>query len=169
MKKESSFLSVCIYVAAGVFLGFFLKFFVMDVLHIYGTSMEPQFKNEDKVVVSKLAYGINKPFGDRLLVKWASPKPGDVIIFMYDNKIVIKRCVATGGTALEYSYTSGYNLIIGDKNIPLTELQYHRMKDSLVVPEGMVLAVGDNYSESIDSRTYGFVPEENILGKVICR
>lgn len=169
MKKESSFLSVCKYIVIGVLSGFFLKFFVIDVLHIYGTSMEPAFTNEDKILVNKLAYGLNVPFGDKICIKWASPKPGDVIIYMYDNKIVIKRCVATGGTALEYSYSSGYNLIIGDKNIPLTELQYHRMKESLCVPQGMILAVGDNYSESIDSRTYGFVPEENILGKVICR
>lgn len=169
MKKESSFLSVLIYVSAGIFIGFFLKFFVFDVLHIYGSSMEPSFSNEDKVLVNKLAYGLNIPFSDRLCIKWASPKPGDVIIYMYDNKIVIKRCAATSGTVLEYSYTSGYNLIIGDKIIPLSELQYHRMKDSHSVPEGMILTIGDNYAESIDSRTYGFVSENNILGKVICR
>lgn len=169
MKKESSFLSFFIYLGCGILLGLILKLFVFEVLHIYGTSMEPAFKNEGKVFVNRLAYGLNTPFKDRLFIKWASPQPGDVIIYMYENKTVIKRCAATAGTALEYSYNSGYNLIIGDKIIPLTDLQYHRMKDSSVVPDGMILAIGDNYAESVDSRTYGFVPEINILGKVICR
>ena len=40
-------------------------------------------------------------------------------------------------------------------------------QNSAVVPEGYVLAIGDNYSQSIDSRTYGFVPVKNILGKVL--
>lgn len=169
MKKNNSVIRLLLYICAGIFAAVLIKFFVIDVLYINGTSMEPQFKEGQRIIVNKAAYGIQKPFSAELLVKWKEPETDDVIIYLYNDKLVIKRCAATEGTVLEYSYDSEYNLYAGDKIIPLTEIQYHRMKSSSVVPEGMILAVGDNYAESIDSRMYGFVPVKNILGKVICR
>ena len=56
-----------------------------------------------------------------------------------------------------------------EKAIPLTEIQYANLKKSQKVPEGYILAVGDNYAQSFDSRNYGFVSVKNILGKIICR
>jgi signal peptidase I len=169
-KKESkTAITVIICVGTGILIGLFLKLFVFDVLHIQGTSMQPALRDGGTVVVNKLAYGIVKPFSDTLITEWAQPQPGDIIIFLYNNKIVIKRCVAVGGTPLEYSTDSGYTLHVGTKTIPLTGLQYHRMMTSTVVPEGTILAVGDNYALSIDSRTYGFVPVKNVIGKVLCR
>ncbi len=69
-------------------------------------------------------------------------------------------------TLLEYSTESGYTLIIKDKEYPLTELQYKLLKESKSVPEETVLVIGDNHLNSIDSRTYGFVPRMNILGRI---
>ena len=85
---------------------------------------------------------------------------------MKDNNMVVKRVSAISGTNLEYSTISGYNLIINGKRISLTAEQFYRMKDSNVVPEGTVFVTGDNQDVSIDSRSYGFVPTNNILGKV---
>jgi signal peptidase I len=56
---------------------------------------------------------------------------------------------------------------VGEKIIPLTEAQYQRIKYDSFVPEGTVLCVGDNYAESVDSRNYGFVKTNSILGKVL--
>ena len=131
--------------------------------------MEPSFHDGQTVCVNKLAYGLVKPFSDTLIYKWAEPAAGDTVIYLYNNKIVIKRCIATAGTPLEYSADSGYTLHVGTKAIPLTDLQYHRMMTSASVPEGMILAIGDNYAQSVDSRTYGFVPVRNVIGKVLCR
>ncbi len=41
-------------------------------------------------------------------------------------------------------------------------------KKKLLVPDGHYFLVGDNYYESMDSRFWGFIPRENIKGKVIC-
>ena len=54
-----------------------------------------------------------------------------------------------------------------EKSIPLTEQQYLNLKDIKKVPEGRILAVGDNYIESVDSRDYGFVSTANVLGKAL--
>lgn len=168
-KRVKKALTVLSYVFAGLLLGLFIKLFVFDILHIQGISMQPAVRDGQTVLVNKLSYGIVKPFSDTLLTTWAEPVPNDVVIYLYNNKIVIKRCIAVAGTPLEYSDDSGYTLLVGEKAIPLTDLQYHRMQKSTTVPQGTIFAVGDNYTESIDSRTYGFVPVRNVIGRVLCR
>ena len=153
----------------GIFTGILLKTFFFDIIIIEGSSMEPNFHEGQLAFVNKLAFGLDIPFSSRAFVQWSEPKKGDVIIYLIDDNLVIKRCAATGGTPLEYSYDSGYNLHVDDKTIPLTDGQFNRMKDYTSVPAGTILAIGDNSAVSIDSRTYGFVSVKNILGKVICR
>ena len=157
------------FILAGLILGLVLKFFVIDILQVRGSSMEPTLKDGGLVAVNKLCYGLVKPFGDRLLFKWNKVKQGDVIIYLYDNSLVVKRCAATEDMPLEYSSGSEYNLIVGDKKYPLTPAQFSVMQEIGAVPKGMVLAIGDNAEVSIDSRNYGFVSEENVLGRVFAK
>ena len=164
-STQNALLIICL----GIFLGFFLKMFVIDILHVSGVSMEGAIKDGSVVAVNKLAYGLVKPWSNHLLVKWAGVRRGDCVIYLYNNKIVVKRCVAVSGELLEYSAKPVYTLKTGDKNIPLTQLQYLNLSASTKVPEGYILAVGDNYEKSVDSRDYGFVREDNVLGKVLCR
>ena len=164
-------------ILTGICIGLLIKLFVIDVMKINGTSMEPSLKDGSVVVLNKLAYGIPKPFGDKLIVHWAEPEPGDVVIYLYQNRYVIKRCVGVADMPLEYhsnlEYTFEtehlYKMSVNGKEIPLTETQFHLIGMSRSVPEGTILAVGDNYTQSVDSRDYGFVPVENVIGKVLCR
>lgn len=163
-NKSIIFITCC-----GLFFGFIVKLFAVEVLHVSGTSMESAIHDKSTVVVNKLAYGIIKPFSNSLLVQWQEPKVGDIVIYLYNNKIVVKRCVACEGQSLEYSSNPVYTVKVGDNEIPLTESQYMRLKDAAQVPEGYILAVGDNYEVSVDSRDYGFVSVKNVLGKVLCK
>ena len=158
-------------VCVGLLVGFLLKLFVFEILTVSGDSMFPALKDGEKLFVSKLAYGIVEPYGDELLIQWEKPKAGDIVIYLYNNKIVVKRCVATEGEELECSIDNDYNyyLKVGNSKISLTEIQYLNFKDSTAVPKGYILAIGDNYEVSVDSRSYGFVSERNILGKVLCK
>ncbi len=163
---------ICIflYILIGIALGFFLKLFVIDVLNISGNSMNPTLKNGSKVVVNKLAYGIVKPFSGEFYFQWKEPERGDVVIYLHDNKIVVKRCVAVGGDHLEFLQNSGYSVKVAETDsaeIPLTPLQYQKMKKFGKIPEGYIFALGDNLSDSIDSRDYGFVSVKNIAGKIV--
>jgi signal peptidase I len=45
------------------------------------------------------------------------------------------------------------------------ELPKHIQSEDLVVPPGMVFAMGDNRANSLDGRFWGFVPQQNILGR----
>ena len=60
----------------------------------------------------------------------------------------------------------GNSTLIRWKNARTGDIVIYYYKNNLVV-KGMILAIGDNFENSIDSRTYGFVAQKNILGKVI--
>ena len=152
---------------AGILLGLVLKFFIVDIVHIRGSSMEPTFKEGSAVLVNKLSYGLVQPFGNRTILRWAEPEAGDIVIFMHEGNLVIKRCVATAGSPLEYYYDNGYNLAVNGQIFPLSELQYGNMAAAGQIPDGMILAVGDNPAASIDSRDYGFIPVYNVLAKAM--
>lgn len=158
---------LCIFI--GIIMGMAIKLFIIDIVHISGTSMEPTLQDGKAVTVNKLAYGLVKPFGSSLFFSWNTPEIGDIVIYMHENRLVIKRCVATALCPLEYSSDNGYNLLVNNADYyPLTEEQFLAMKTFKEVPENMILAIGDNYTESIDSRSYGFIPVYNILGKALC-
>lgn len=162
---------LCLIVCLGLVLGLLLKLFVFEILTVSGESMYPAIKDGERLFVSKCAYGIAQPYGEKLLLQWKGPERGDVVIYLYNNKIVVKRCIALGGDKLEILSNSDYNYILkaGDFSIPLSQIQYLKLKDSASVPQGYILAIGDNHEVSVDSRTYGFVSERNILGKVLCK
>ena len=153
----------------GIFIGLITKFFFLDLVKVKGTSMEPSIQDGKILAVSKISYGLVKPFGDSLLFRWASPKEGDVVIYMYENKMVIKRCVALSGCPLEYYENSSYTLGVGTKIYPLTPVQYYKMHSVSKIPEGYILAIGDNAEVSIDSRDYGFIPVRNVIGRALVK
>lgn len=173
MSHSSKFLVII--VAIGLIVGAVIKLFAFEFLHVSGRSMMPAINNGDTIFVNKLKFGIAKPFSDNLILQWGTPARNDVVIYMYDNKIVVKRCVAIGGDSLKCEREHGENgredyfLLTGDKKISLTTAQYENLEPIGSVPDGYVLAVGDNYEESLDSRNYGFIPVKNILGKVLCK
>ena len=155
------------YIIVGLIIGFALKLFVFDILKVSGTSMEPNFKHNSTVIVNKLSYGLVIPFKYNFFFTWNKPQANDIVIFLHDNKIVIKRCVATSGQQLDFLHDTEYSLIVGNKKIILTEEQFSKMKQFDKVPEGYILAIGDNYYNSVDSRSYGFISEKNVIGKII--
>ncbi len=163
--KKAVFFAILI----GIFIGIFVKIFIADIVLIDGESMEPNFHSGQLALINRLEFGLNKPFSDTLLIQWSSPKKDDVVIYLINDALVLKRVAACEGDLLEFFYDSGYNLRTGEKIFPLTDEQYQKMKDCKSVPPGTILAIGDNSDISIDSRTYGFVSTKNILGKVVCR
>lgn len=163
--KKNSILPVFIF--SGLIIGIVLKMFVIDFLHISGSSMSPALRNTDTVVVNKLKYGLVVPFKGKFFVQWAEPKKNDVVIFFHDNKIVVKRVKAVSGDSIDFSTDKGYILNVNGQEIPLTIEQYASLKDFQTVPQGFVMVLGDNLAESLDSRDYGFVSVKNITGKII--
>lgn len=151
----------------GIIFGFFLKLFVIDIIHVSGNSMQDEIQNGQIVILNKLAFGIKNPFKDSYFFRWKNPKNGDIVTFKKDNKLVIKRCVFTSGDIIEISKDSDYYLNINGEKIPLTKEQFKNLQGIQKIPQGFIFVLGDNRDSSIDSRDYGLVSRESLTGKII--
>ncbi|MCI6059639.1 MAG: signal peptidase I [Dorea sp.] len=130
----------------------------LPVLQIYGSSMSPTLEEGD-IVVS---------------IKSKNYETGDIVAFYYNNKILIKRVIASSGDWVDLDedgtvYVNGEKLdepYVKDKAFGECDLELPYQ-----VPESRIFVMGDHRSVSVDSRSkaVGCVAEEQIVGKLVCR
>jgi signal peptidase I len=160
-SRVRSFVQLAVFVA----ISFVVRASFADHYRVPSGSMEPTVRVGDHVLVNKAAYGIRIPATTTYLVRGAEPARGDVVVLegIEDPPIVLlKRVVAIGGDVVEVK--DGYVFIDGT----LTDARAHGGPDfgPARVPQGHVLVLGDNRSNSRDGRTFGFVPIDRVLGRV---
>ncbi len=128
-----------------------------DRVKIEGFSMLPSLHQNDRVIVSKLAYRSNEI------------ERGDIVVFDYPNnpeEEYIKRVIGIPGDVI--SISDGSVVLNGDvlEENYIDEFILGEMEE-LVVPAGTVFVLGDNRNHSSDSRYWGSLPSEYIIGKAI--
>jgi signal peptidase I len=166
-KNNGPKINVFLCVFVGIAIALLAKAFALDFYRVSGQSMEPAIKDGTFIAANKTAYGLQNPFKAELLFNWNKPKTGQKVLYMYQNYWVVKRCAATAGDKLEcVEQNDNYRLLVNGQSFPLTPLQYHKLWTTKAVPDGYILAIGDNASLSRDSRDYGFVPIKNVLARV---
>ena len=139
----------------------FVRPFVVEAFYIPSGSMIPTLLVGDRVLVNKFIYRFEEPErGDVVVFESVEPNPDGT------RDDLIKRVVAVGGD--EVAVRDGVLSINGEpQNEPYVN---DRFPDSsffgpTVIPEGHIFAMGDNRSNSRDSRFFGPVPFENIEGE----
>jgi len=140
--------------------------FIMQPHQVKGSSMDNTFHNGEYILTNKLAY------------KFGSPHRGDVVVFSSpDNKDIdfIKRIIALpgekirienntiyiNGKALKEQYIEGQTLTLEDA--------YLKEGQEEIIPNGHIFVMGDNRQRSSDSRMFGPVPTQDIIGRVFFR
>ncbi len=153
-------------VAAAAVTAILFLLFIVDVMRVRGDSMEPVLREGETIIVNTAAFGLSLPFVSRYLVRWGSPDPGDVVVFPHPSqpRLLVKRVIAEAGEPLSVTNDS---LTVGGQRLPLTPVQMRMFRNFESIPPGTLFVAGDNRSHSEDSREYGFVPIEKIIGKVI--
>ena len=158
-------------------LAMVIRAFVIQAFKIPTGSMRPTLIEGDLILVNKFIYGAKVPFTKWRLPKLTDPKRGDVIVFIYPEdkkKDFIKRLIGLPGDIVEIKKGTLYI-----NNKPLLDSAFNqryyynrgdfaREGEKLVVPENSFFVLGDNSGSSKDSRYWGFVPRDNILGKAMC-
>jgi signal peptidase I len=148
---------------------FFLVRLVVLNFRVDGESMLPNFDDGQMLLVNRNAYE-HLDINGNVFYPFDPPERGDVVVFNPPNdsdKPYIKRIIGLPGD--EVTFSDGHVNINGE---PLAE-DYIQDRTrcgradtcDVVVPEGEVFVLGDHRSNSSDSRVFGPVPVENIIGK----
>lgn len=157
-------------------------------------SMEDTLLIGDHLLVDKLAYAPSGPIS-KYLLPYSAVKRGDIIVFRWPVDIrqtYVKRCMGVPGDRIRivnkevylngkklnepYKYHKSEYIESYRDNFPtepfntldpraMEMLQHNVVNGELVVPPNCYFAMGDNRDSSSDSRYWGFVPRENIVGK----
>jgi len=168
-RKKSIIREYAEIIGMAVILAFFVRTFFIQAFKIPSESMENTLLVGDFLFANKLVYGPKFPFVDRHLPGTRDPKPGDIIIFKYpgDKKTdYIKRCVAVEGQTVELR-----GKILYVDGVPCEE-EYAKYSHGsnfgpYTVPKDHIFMMGDNRDNSADSRVWGPLPKNLILGKAM--
>jgi len=160
-----------------------LRSVVADWNDVPSCSMLPTIQIGDRILVNKLAYDLKVPFTTTRLATWSAPQRGDVIVFYSpaDGKRLVKRAVAVPGDVIELrnnhliinnepaTYeSSGPTETVSGKAHPLMldpRRPSMRSFGPVQLPPGNYFAMGDNRDNSFDSRYFGFVSRDQIVGR----
>jgi len=140
--------------------------FVGQLLEVSGDSMEPNFHDKEQIVAEKLSPNITEL------------KRGDIVIFndpTQKDKLVIKRIVGLPGEEVKIENGLVYinNTLLEEPYLAMdtyTNLKYnHKIKEGeeYEIGEDSYIVLGDNRDNSRDSREWGALHKNNILGKAM--
>ncbi len=162
-------------VVAFLVVFFIIRPFFLQAFKIPTGSMIPTLLVQDRLIVDKWTYGARVPFTKtHRLPGIGTMQRGDIIVFKYPEdtrKDYIKRLIAFGGETVEIRDGNIYvNETMIDDKVIRARYYYNRgpfgaAGEPITVPDGHVYVLGDNSGSSADSRFWGFVPEEYIVGK----
>jgi signal peptidase I len=157
-------------------------------------SMDTTVRVGDHLLVDKLSYSPSDGFSKHLL-PYTEPRRGDIIVFRWPIDIsqnYVKRCMGVPGDHIKLVdkevFLNGHKLVEPYVQHVFPRMEPYRdnfpaeaygpvydrarkmlaenvVNGELVVPDGNYFAMGDNRDNSSDSRYWGLVPRENIIGK----
>lgn len=130
----------------------------LPVLQIHGSSMTPTLQDGD-IVVS---------------LKSSDYKPGEIVAFYYNNKVLIKRVIAQAGDWIDIKEDG--SIIVNGETLDEPYIEEKDFGDTDIelpyqVPEARIFVLGDHRDVSVDSRNtmMGSIAQEQIVGKLVFR
>lgn len=139
---------------------FFIALFVVSFEQVIGPSMKGTLDAGDVTIVNKLVY------------KFRTIKRNEIVSINQKDKIMVKRVIGLPGEHIEYKdnklYVNGSlvlenNISVETKDFKLEDIGYE------TIPKDMYFVLGDNRTNSSDSREFGLVKKDEIIGKIVMR
>jgi len=158
-RKRSGFLSFLVDILETLILSLVLFVSINIIsarIRVDGNSMLPTMVSGEYVVINRLSY------------RFGSPQPGDIIVFHYPpnpKEEYIKRVIGLPGDIVEVKdgtvYVNGQPLV--ENYIKVKMNGYGKWE----VPAGQLFVMGDNRNNSSDSREWGTLPINYVIGKAV--
>ena len=162
-SDSAPYLTQCFFDIIDVLVGAFVCIaiigaFIFKMVVVSGTSMRDTLYDDDRLLLTNLFY---------------EPKDGDIVVISHTSGIsvpIIKRVIATAGQTLNIDFANNKVFVDGQMlHEPYVSSRTIKADAEIpkVIPEGYVFVMGDNRSNSQDSRykSVGLVSTDNILGK----
>lgn len=152
----------------------------VEAFFVPSVSMKPTLRESDYILVPKFIYGLHVPLVRDLIVQWAHPRRGDVIVFNRGadtrgsevHETMVKRVIGVGGDTVEIVGTT-----VMLNGSPMVEPYTLSSRTSspiehfgpFTVPAGKLFVLGDNRDNSEDSRFWAdpFVSLSQVVGKAV--
>ncbi len=142
-----------------------IRYFLIQPLYVKGASMEPEFFDHEYLIIDELSYRLNEP------------ARGEIIVFRYPrdpSEFFIKRVIGLPGENVEVD--NGRITVFNDEHpdwVLLDEsyldVQFSAGHKEVQLGEDEYFVLGDNRDASLDSRSFGAVHRDLIVGKVLLR
>ena len=143
-----------------------VRYFLVQPFFVEGASMEPSFETGEYLLIDELSY------------YFKDIKRGEVVVFHYPldtSKYYIKRVIGLPNETIEikngkitiYNNSNKEGFLVAENYIPSNFITEGSIKKKLGKDEYFVL--GDNRSSSSDSRRWGNLPKNDIVGRVFLR
>lgn len=143
-----------------------IRTFIFQPFFVRGASMEPNFHNSDYLIVDEISY------------RFSEPKRGDVIVFkspLNSRQRFIKRIIGLPFETIKidrgkiYFEKNGQSYELDESQYLLLRPEDFQVDLEITLKGNEYFVLGDNRSHSLDSRSFGAVSRENIIGKVAFR
>ena len=143
-----------------------VRYFLVQPFFVKGDSMEPNFSNGQYLLIDEISYRLD------------DPERGDVVVFRAPRSgstFYIKRIIGLPGETVE---VNDGNILVTNEHFPSgVELEEDYLPSNLKTPgsttvildEDEYFVLGDNRGQSSDSRIFGGVPDDHIVGRAWIR
>lgn len=163
-KRENFFTELLKFGIVALVIVVPVRLFIAQPFIVSGVSMVPTFQDAQYLIIDELTYHFH------------SPQRGDVVVFRYPrdpSQFFIKRVIGLPGedvtispSGISVTKTNGSTVDV-DESYVVNE--GNGGEQTYRVPADSYFVLGDNRPESSDSRTWGFVPRANLVGRVFVR
>ncbi|MCD4704723.1 signal peptidase I [bacterium] len=144
-----------------------IRYFLIQPFMVDGASMEPTFYDNEYLIVDEISYRLNEP------------QRGEIIVFKNpenESQYFIKRIIALPNEIVRFKNgdvyikknTSKRFVKLNEDYLP-TDLKTNSRNEEIIVDSNEYLVLGDNRGNSRDSRYFGAIGENNIIGRVWIR
>jgi len=153
---EVVFIGIAVFVIVYIFVG--------QLMEVNGSSMEPNFQNKEQIIAEKVSLGFKKLQRGEVIIARQPQNP---------EKLLIKRVIGLPNETIKISQGKVY---INEKELDepylpknTTTIEDSTIKEDVIykIPEESYIIMGDNREDSTDSRSWGAVPKDLIVGRAL--